>query len=109
MLAPKDQPYFRETREKAFGTTLEAFGADAETALPAFRKSLQPLRVTLGSQEFIAGVSPNFADYLVFSALQWARVSASHDLLAAEDPVYAWRERMLDLFGGLGRSMPARG
>jgi hypothetical protein len=27
-------------------------------------------------------------------------------LLAEDDPVYAWRERLLDAFGGLARSAP---
>ncbi|MEM1382127.1 MAG: glutathione S-transferase family protein [Pseudomonadota bacterium] len=107
-LAEEDQPYFRESREKMFGKTLEDFGAGAAEALPAFRASLTPLRLTLERQSFIAGDEPAFADYLGFGAFQWARTSAPHDLLESEDPIYAWRERMLDRFEGLGRAMPAR-
>ena len=29
------------------------------------------------------------------------------ELLEEDDPIAAWRERMLDLFGGLARAVPA--
>src|SRR5512138_728703 len=41
---PGDQPYWRETREKRFGMTLEQAGADSKGALAAFRGLLEPLR-----------------------------------------------------------------
>ncbi|GAB5470521.1 MAG: glutathione S-transferase family protein [Rhodospirillales bacterium] len=108
MLDEGDKDYFRTTREKAFGKTLEDFAADGEAALPAFRASLTPLRGTLEVQDFLGGSSPSYADYVVFSAFQWARVSSPRDLLTAGDPIAAWRERMLGLFDGLGAAMPAR-
>ena len=39
-LDKKDRTYFRETREKRFGVTLETVTADRETNVLAFRKSL---------------------------------------------------------------------
>ena len=33
----------------------------------------------------------------------WARSISDFKLLEPNDTVYAWRERMLDLFGGLAR------
>ncbi|MEM8811561.1 MAG: glutathione S-transferase family protein [Pseudomonadota bacterium] len=107
MLAEKDKPYFRETREKVFGQTLEAFCSDAPDALAGLRKALHPLRMTIRSQPYIGGAQPSFADYLCFGAMQWARTSAPHDILEADDPIAEWRERLLDLYGGLGRAMPA--
>lgn len=108
MLADEDKGYFRESREARFGTTLEAFGADAAARLPALRASLEPLRLTLADQQWLGGEAPDYADYVVFGAFQWARCSAPDDLLAADDPVAAWRGRMLGLFGGLAASFPAR-
>ncbi|MEM1048562.1 MAG: glutathione S-transferase family protein [Pseudomonadota bacterium] len=108
MLAEKDQSYFRETREKAFGTTLEEFGAGQADLLPAFRKSLQPMRATLSVQPYLGGEAPSFADYLAFGAFQWARVSAPHDLLEADDPIAIWRRSLLDMYDGLAGAMPAR-
>lgn len=97
-LDEKDQPYFRQSREHRFGATLESVVADREERLPAFRESLLPLRLTLKTQPFLAGERPLYADYIAFSAFQWARCISPLRLLAEDDPVYAWRERMLDLF-----------
>jgi Glutathione S-transferase len=44
MLADRDKPHFRSTREQRLGMTLEAFSADRDAVLPAFRAALSPLR-----------------------------------------------------------------
>jgi glutathione S-transferase len=102
-LHPKDRDYFRTSREKRFGMSMEAYGAEREKRLPAFRQSLTPLRTTLAAQPFLAGERPAYADYIVFGGFQWARCISSFALLAPDDPVFAWRERMLDAFDGMGR------
>ena len=104
----KDRDYFRATREKTFGMPLEEFAANKEAKLEEFRKSLNPLRATLKAFDFLGGSQPNLADYLVFSGLMWARCTSPMPLLAEEDSVFAWRERMLDLFDGMARSIPCR-
>jgi glutathione S-transferase len=108
-LDPENQVYFRQDREKRFGTTLEDFVSDREARVPAFRASLDPLRRTVERQDFLSGKAPAYADYIVFGAFQWARAISDFELLAADDPVAAWRGRMLDLFGGLARRAPAYG
>jgi glutathione S-transferase len=105
--APQDQAYFRQSREERFGTTLEEVVRDREARLPAFRSSLDPLRRTVERQDFVSGNAPAYADYVVFGAFQWARAISDFPLLAADDPVRTWRQRMLDLFGGLARRAPA--
>jgi len=102
-LMPEDQAYFRASREQRFGRTLEEVQAGREDRVEGFRKTLQPLRLTLQDAPFLGGAQPLYADYLVFGALQWARVASPFRLLAADDPVHAWFERCLDLHGGLGR------
>jgi glutathione S-transferase len=77
--------------------------------LPAFRESLTPLRRTLQRQQFLAGTAPAYPDYIVFGAFQWARAISDFELLAADDPIAAWRGRLLDLFGGFTRKSPAYG
>lgn len=108
-LAPEDQAYFRASREQRLGRTLEEVQAGRERELPAFRAGLAPLRATLQAQPFVAGAAPAYADYLPFGALQWARTMSPLRLLEDDDPVQAWFERCLDLFGGLGRRAPALG
>jgi len=108
-VGPADQEYFRRSREARFGTTLEEVVKDREARLPAFRASLDPLRRTVERQDFVAGAAPGYADYIVFGAFQWARSVSEFELLAADDPIAAWRGRMLDLHGGLARQTRAYG
>lgn len=99
----KDKAYFRKSREERFGATLEAFQSGRVERLPVFRQSLQPLRNLLEAQRFLGGDKPLYADYIAFGGFQWARCISPFKLLERDDPVAAWRERMLDLFGGLAR------
>ncbi|HVC57060.1 MAG TPA: glutathione S-transferase family protein [Stellaceae bacterium] len=108
-VAPQDRDYFRRSREERLHMTLEDFVKDREAGLPAFRASLDPLRRTVERQNFVAGDAPAYADYIVFGAFQWARAISDFELLATDDPVRAWRGRMLDLHGGLARRAPAYG
>jgi glutathione S-transferase len=102
-LHEKDRAYFRETREKRLGGRLEDVGADQKKWLAAFRDALEPLRPGLTQNAFICGRGPGFPDYIVFGTFQWARSVSPLKLLEPDDPVYKWRERMLDLFGGYAR------
>lgn len=108
-IGPEDQAYFRRSREERFGRSLEQVVADREARLQAFRDSLAPLRRTVERQPFLAGESPAYADYIVFGAFQWARAISDFELLAADDPVAAWRGRLLDAFDGLARKSIAYG
>ncbi|MEO6024519.1 MAG: glutathione S-transferase family protein [Burkholderiales bacterium] len=104
----RDKVYFRESREKRFGMTLEQWSADRETVREQFRIALEPVRLTVQSQAFISGATPAFADYITFGALQWARCVSPFKLLEADDPIYTWRSRVLELFGGVAGKAPAR-
>lgn len=96
-----DQAYFRKTREQRFGMTMEALCQDRDRTVETFRQSLQPLRLTLSDQPFLGGQQPLFADYIVFGAFQWARCVSPFKVLESNDPVYAWRNRLLAAFDGL--------
>lgn len=106
LLRPQDRGYFRESREARLGCSLEAAAADRDVKVKGFRKSLDPARLTLRSQPFLGGVAPNYADYIVFGGFQWARAVSPFKVLEEADPVHAWRERLLDAFGGLARKSP---
>jgi glutathione S-transferase len=107
MLGETDQVYFRTTREKALGRTLEELRASRDTAVAGFAAKLEPVRQTLGFQPFLGGDSPLFADYILFGALQWMRITAGAQVFDAADPVGQWFERCLDLHDGVGRSVTA--
>ena len=106
-LAPIDQAYFRTSREARMGQTLEAVEAASGQELTAFPPKLEPMRHVLRHQRFLGGDGALFADYILFGALQWARVVSPKPILAKDDPVHDWFERCLDLFDGLGRSVRA--
>jgi glutathione S-transferase len=104
-LHDKDKVYFRESREKRVGTTLEKFCANREERVIQFRTVvLAPLRAVLASKPFLGGSEPTYADYAVFGAFQWARATSPFKLLEPSDPIALWREWMLDLYGGLARN-----
>jgi glutathione S-transferase len=105
-LAPVDADYFRKSREARLGMPLEKARESRDASVAAFRKSLDPMRLTLKTQAFLGGAAPNYADYIVFGGFQWARVVSPFSLLEAADPIYAWRERLLDAFDGLARKSP---
>ena len=106
-LAPVDADYFRKSREARFGKPLQEVVANREQSVIGFRKSLEPMRLTLKSQPYLGGETPNYADYIVFGGFQWARVVSPFRLLEDSDPIYAWRERLLDAFGGMARKSPS--
>jgi glutathione S-transferase len=99
----KDKAYFRESREKRFGMTLEQFAGDPEKSLGDLRGALEPVRRVLVQNRFICGKGPGYADYLLFGAFQWARTISPIRLLEPDDPLYQWREGILDLFDGYAR------
>jgi glutathione S-transferase len=105
-LAPVDAAYFRKSREARFGQPLEQLVAGRDQSVIGFRRALEPMRLTLKTQSYLGGGKPNYADYIVFGAFQWARIVSPFQLLLAQDPVYAWRERLLDAFDGMARRSP---
>jgi glutathione S-transferase len=104
-----DQAYFRESRGKRLGTTdFATFQKNArEKALPAFRNVLDPSRRVLREQKYLAGDHPAYPDYALAGAFLWARIASPLTLLERDDPVDVWRERMLDLYDGMGRQAKA--
>lgn len=98
-----DRDCFRQVREERFGDTLENLQAGRDYRVHAFRDQLTALRVTLNAQPFLCGASPAYADYIVFGLFQFARCVSAFPLIEKDDPIYAWRESILDLFDGLAR------
>src|ERR1700712_1363418 len=105
-LKPVDAAYFRKSREARLGKPLEEAVAGRDKTVEGFRRSLDPLRLTLKTQPYLGGEAPNYADFIVFGPFQWARVVSPFKLLGEDDPVYGWRERLLDAFDGMARKSP---
>ena len=103
-LAWKDQNYFRDSREILFGKTLEEVVLNREKRLPRFQNLLTPLGTSLKNQEFVAGKTPGFSDYIFIGAFQWALSISKFPILNANDSVNFWRKKMLNLYDGLARN-----
>ncbi len=100
-----DRDYFRPSREARFGMTQEAVQGGRETRVEDFRATtLLPLRLVLGKQPWLGGAAPSYADCIIAGTLMWPRCCSRFAVLADDDPIAAWFERMLDLYGGLGRA-----
>lgn len=105
---PEDRAHYRQTREAKFGLTIEQMVTRRAIFMEALQPALAPLRHRLAESPFLCGERPGYADYLVFADFQWARSVCDRDILGPEEPALrAWRSLMLDLFGGLARSVTA--
>jgi glutathione S-transferase len=103
---PDDRAYFRTSMEKVFRASLEDLASERDRRIERFQRALDPVRATLKQQPFLGGDRPAYADYIVFSPLQWARCLSPADVLHPGDALADWRGRMLDIHDGMARSMP---
>lgn len=106
-VAPDDAAHIRAGVEVPTKKTLEEHAAGKDAAIKAFNRLLDPVRSTLRSTPYLGGSEPRYVDHILFSVLQWPRVTTSTPIVAPDDAVAAWFERMLDAYGGLGRAEPA--
>jgi glutathione S-transferase len=106
VLDAEDRAYFRTTRARGLGMTLEAACADPEGKLAAFQQACAPLEQTLSVQPYICGPAPAYADYTVFLIFQWARLGSPREVVAKGSAIAEWRRRMIALFGNLGGRFP---
>jgi glutathione S-transferase len=105
-LHEKDRSFFRETREKIFGMRIEDLGTDRDSKVGDFRAKLGPLRRQLDTAPFVAGAAPGLGDYLIFSIFMWSRSVSPFALVAPDDVVSSWIDRMLDAHGGQAGAAP---
>ena len=99
---PDDLEYFITSREKDFGCSFQELAdrrSDAD--FERWREQLTPLRQVLATAPYFGGGRPRYADYLVVSLFQWARIVSPRPLLPTGDPLFDWRERMLACHDGL--------
>lgn len=105
-VVPEDLEYFVTTREKRLGASLADLHEQRDGNRKPLDRALALLDATLAEQPFLSGEEPAYADYIVFSAFQWARVISDYQLLNKDQPTHAWRSRMLDLFDGYAAAEP---
>ena len=102
VLDASDRGYFRSSRERDLGMSLEAACADPAAKLATFQNACAPLERTLAAQKFISGAAPAYADYIVFSVFQMARLGSPNEIVVPGSGIAAWRQRMIALYDNLG-------
>ena len=103
---PEDRDYFIENRSARFGKPPEQVQTRSDADFKAFGAAVSTIGAALEGQDFLSGDSPAYGDYIVFGAFSWARAISDFKLIEADNPVYAWRDRMLHLYGGMpGKSV----
>lgn len=103
---PADEQHIRAMAESVTKKSLDELRAGRDESLKRLGRGLEPMQTLLKRQAYVCGEQPAYADYILFSIFQWARVMSPQEVLGPEDPLCAWRERMLDLHGGFARNVP---
>jgi glutathione S-transferase len=101
-----DQAYFRQQFEGYLKSTLEEARDKRQEFASRLARQLEPMQAALKRQPFVCGAAPAYGDYILFSVFQWARIASPQDIFNSSDPLYGWRERMLDLYDGYARTTP---
>jgi glutathione S-transferase len=102
-LCPEDRDYFVRSREAEFDLTIEQVRNKRSLFQKEFDVACLPLERLLSEHEFICGLSPTYADYIVFSVFLQPHVCNAKDMLAPNSAIALWRSRMFTLFGGVDR------
>jgi glutathione S-transferase len=102
---PADEQYFRRQFEGFLKCTLEEARERAPQAQERLKRVLEPHEAALKRQPFFCGAAPAYADYILFSVVQWARIMSPRVIFDTSEALYGWRERILDLYDGFARNV----
>ena len=92
-LSPVDQTYFRESRLKRFGRTLEDIQHGREDRVGPFNElTLAPVAHALSYATWLGGEAPGYADCIVFGSLVWGPIISEFPILH-DGPVKDWFAR----------------
>ena len=102
---PVDEEYFRRQFEGFLKCTLEEARERAPQAHERLKRVLEPLEAALKRQPYVCGAAPAYADYILFSVVQWARIMSPRVIFDTSDALYGWRSRILDLYDAFARNV----
>jgi glutathione S-transferase len=98
--SPDNRAYFRDSREKRFGSTLEDLQQGREERVKPFNEvTLAPAAHALAHADWLGGDAPDYADCLVFGSLVWGPVISDFEILR-DGPVKDWFRRCCGLLDG---------
>ena len=102
---PVDEEYFRRQFEGFLKCTLEQARERAPQAHERLKRVLEPLEAALKRQPYVCGAAPAYADYILFSVVQWARIMSPRVIFDTSGALYGWRSRILDLYDAFARNV----
>lgn len=94
-LAPEDADYFRQSREKRFGMSLEDVQRGRDKERQTFTTFLKPYRRRLVDAPFLGGERLLFADIALAASFCWAKATSPYDTLDGDDVLQNWFDRVL--------------
>jgi glutathione S-transferase len=100
-----DEEYFRRQFEGFLKCTLEEAHERAPQAHERLKRVLEPLEAALKRQPYLCGAAPAYADYILFSVVQWARIMSPRVIFDTSEALYDWRSRILDLYDAFARNV----
>ncbi len=101
-LTPKDAAYFRESREKRLGVTLEEFAANPDLR-ENMEGALKVLSAAVENNAYFGGDAPNLSDYFFAGAFMWQRTITTEELYEPPQALSDWFDRILNLYDGYAR------
>lgn len=101
-LDSENAAYFRESREKRFGATIEQLSSNRDAVLPDARAAIEPLRAEVAKADWLHGEAPGYGDYIFLAFFAWIKDASTTPPLATGDPLLDYIERGFALHGGIG-------
>ena len=98
ILADKDKAYFRQAREKKMGASLEEIAEQSDEMMSGLYQELDSVRGLLSIRDYLGGQTPTYADISLMGTLLWAANVRQQPLLAEDDLVYTWYQRMYQYY-----------
>lgn len=94
-LAPEDAAYFRQSREKRFGMSLEDVQRGRDKERQKFATFLKPYRRRLEETPYLGGERLLYADIALAASFCWAKATSSYDTMNGDDLLQDWFDRVL--------------
>ena len=97
VLEGDDIDYYTITREKRINGPITKFIPMISSCIKEFRKSIDPIRKIIISNDYISGKKPGIEDYIFFGNFKWVDICSSCNLLEDEDPIHNWYKNLLKI------------
>lgn len=106
LLDADNQAYFRETREKVLGRSLEDLKVSPEDGKAGLAKGLTVFETVLETTPYLGGDAASYADYALFGVLKWVDIVAPYRPVDDSTAVGKWFANLEAMYDGRAGSVP---